>query len=319
MAASSPPSDTARDAIKVWLIKQAEANGFTKIGFTGAHSQPAVADDLKTWLTSNNQGTMDWMARRESERADIHTYYPPARTIVSLAMNYYVPRPISQPGVPLWSNYAWGDDYHKLIKRRLKLILRDLKQQFPGVGGIACVDTSPVMEKVWAKQAGLGWQGKNTLLLTRDHGSYLFLSELILDVELEADAPYDEDLCGSCRACLDACPTNALVEGNQLDARKCISYLNIEHRGEFTANQAAMLGKWLYGCDICQQVCPWNIRFASASDEAAFRPRKRIVEHTLDHWAAITAEEWDELFRNSPARYAGLQRLKRNATALLGK
>ena len=316
MAASSPPSTVDHDNVKTWLIGQAQAHGFTKTGFAKAQTLPVVANQLKTWLATGQQGNMEWMTNRASERADIHTYHPTVRTVVSLAMNYYVPRPASEPGVPQWSNYAWGSDYHKLIKKRLKAILGALVEQFPGVGGIGCVDTSPVMEKAWAQQAGIGWQGKNTLLISRDHGSYLFLAELLLDVELEPDDPYTDDLCGSCRACLDACPTKALIDANHLDARKCISYLNIEHTGEFDSAQSAMLVNWLYGCDICQQVCPWNIRFARDCGKQTFQPREHFTSYTLERWAGLTWDEWDILFRNSPARHTGLARLQRNARAL---
>ena len=296
---------------------------------------------------------MDWLAlrrgsgqaRRQAERSDIRTYYPPVKTVVVLAMNYFTgtpsatqlpspeatssgqaatatarlavaatPRPATSS--PRWSNYAWGDDYHRLIKKRLKALLTDLAAAFPEVAGIACVDTSPVMEKAWAQRAGLGWQGKHTNLITRDYGSWVFLAELLLDVALEPDQPFEEDLCGSCTACLEVCPTGALDQPYQLDARRCISYLTIEHRGPFTAEQAGWVGDWLYGCDLCQEVCPWNIKFAQLSPETAFQPREFISSFDLQRWRQVDAGEWDRLLRGSAARRAGYEGLGRNIQAV---
>ncbi|MCK4578843.1 MAG: tRNA epoxyqueuosine(34) reductase QueG, partial [Candidatus Marinimicrobia bacterium] len=218
---------------------------------------------------------------------------------------------------PNWSNYAWGGDYHRLLKKRLKALLAVLQKAYPGINGIACVDTSPVMEKVWARQAGLGWQGKHTCLITRELGSWVFLGELLLDVALPPDEPFGDDLCGSCSACLEACPTGALTAPYELDSRRCISYLNIEHRGDFTPGTD--LNGWLYGCDICQQVCPWNEKFARESMEPAFRPREFISSWSLDRWQRLSAEEWDKLFTGSPARRTKYDGLMRNIEMVGGK
>ncbi len=272
-------------------------------------------------MEQGRHGGMQWLEQRQAERTGIRTYYPPVKTVVSLAMNYFTGQPsATAPATanssPRWSNYAWGDDYHRLIKKRLKTLLSDLAAAFPGVAGMACVDTSPVMEKAWARRAGLGWPGKHTNLITRDYGSWVFLAELLLDVALEPDHPFEEDLCGSCTACLEACPTGALDQPYQLDARRCISYLTIEHRGPFTDEQARWIGGWLYGCDLCQEVCPWNRRFARPSPEAAFQPREFITSYDLERWRQVDADEWDRLLRGSAARRSGYEGLRRNLQAV---
>ncbi len=272
-------------------------------------------------MEQGRHGGMQWLEQRQAERTGIRTYYPPVKTVVSLAMNYFTGQPsATAPATanssPRWSNYAWGDDYHRLIKKRLKALLGELAEAFPEVAGIACVDTAPVLEKAWARRAGLGWPGKHTNLITRDYGSWVFLAELLLDVALEPDHPFEEDLCGSCTACLEACPTGALDQPYQLDARRCISYLTIEHRGPFTDEQARWIGGWLYGCDLCQEVCPWNRRFARPSPEAAFQPREFITSYDLERWRQVDADEWDRLLRGSAARRAGYQGLRRNLQAV---
>ncbi|UCD38085.1 MAG: tRNA epoxyqueuosine(34) reductase QueG, partial [Fidelibacterota bacterium] len=174
------------------------------------------------------------------------------------------------------------------------------------------------MEKVWAQRAGLGWQGKHTNLITRDYGSWVFLGEILLDVELEPDSPFEEDLCGSCTACLEACPTGALSEAYRIDAGRCISYLTIEHRGEFSPEQAGWLNGWIFGCDICQEVCPWNVRFARPTVEQAFTPREFITSFSVDDWLGLGEECWDELLRGSAARRARYNGLVRNVRAAGG-
>ncbi len=336
--------------LKPFIQQAARELGFDKVGFARPEFLDREGDDLRRWLEEGRHGAMDWIARRQAERHDIEAYYPPVKTVVALAMNYYAPPEGTATGhpslpassgqhstisdqpqsascgsaatatatatsSPRWSNYAWGDDYHRLIKKRLKALLKAVAGAYPNVHGIACVDTSPVMEKVWAQRAGLGWPGKHTNLITREAGSWVFLGELLLDVALAPDPPFEDDLCGSCTACLDACPTGALDRPYQIDARRCISYLTIEHRGAFSEEQAQMLGGWLYGCDICQEVCPWNIKFAQPSPEPAFMPREFITTYDWADWAELSRERWDDLLRGSAARRAGYEGLMRNARA----
>lgn len=232
-------------------------------------------------------------------------------------MNYYTVSAERSPGVLRWSNYAWGDDYHRLLKKCMRQLLASIKEAYPEVEGISCVDTSPVMEKIWARRAGIGWQGKHTNLITRDYGSWLFLGEILLSVELAADPPFNSDYCGSCTACLEACPTGALTGAYEIDAQRCISYLTIEYRGSFDKTQRNNLNGWLYGCDICQEVCPWNTRFAKPSMEKSFAPRDFILAYTGERWSGLTREDWDSLLRGSAARRSGYEGLLRNAHAAL--
>ena len=285
--------------------------GFQKVGITEAISHPGKKRDLDLWLSSGRHATMNWIESRKEERGNIHEYFSGAKSVISVAMVYYS----GHEQKDLFSNYkisnyAWGDDYHDVLKAKLFQLLGWLKTKEPDVKGIVCVDTSPVMEKVWAQKAGLGWQGKHTNLISRDYGSWFFLGELIVDIELEYDNPFMEDLCGTCTACIDACPTQALEE-YKIDAGKCISYLTIEHRGELPEDQQDLHG-WIYGCDICQEVCPWNEKFGKSSDEFAFQPRSEIVNYTDDDWNALDEESYRKLFKGSAVKRAKFSGLKRN-------
>ncbi len=289
----------------------AKGLGFQKIGIAPAGPLPEAQQCLKEWLRSGMAASMDWIGRRQEERGNIHTYFPGARSLVAVGMNYYtgLSRDILAADLN-FSNYAWGDDYHLIIKDRLFELLKQVRNRVSEANGIVCVDTSPVLEKVWAQRAGLGWQGKHTNLISRDYGSWLFLGELILDIELEYDQPFSVDLCGTCSACIDACPTKAL-EPYQLDARKCISYLTIEHRGDLPAQAADKLNGWIYGCDICQEVCPWNQKFARESTEIAFQAREELRTYTNADWACLDEEDFQRLFKNSPVKrtkHSGLMR-----------
>ena len=198
-----------------------------------------------------------------------------------------------------------------VIKKKLRLLLQQIKNYNTVIDGIACVDTSPVMEKYWAQRSGIGWQGKHTNLITRDYGSWIFLGELILNIELEYDASFDEDLCGTCTACIDSCPTSALAD-YQLDSRKCISYWSIEHRGDFEEKQNIDLHDWIYGCDICQEVCPWNITFAQITDKKSFHPRSEIFDWTEKEWKQMDQKKFSSLFKNSSVKRAKFSGLSRN-------
>ncbi len=233
------------------------------------------------------------MEKRKNERGDIHDYFSNAKSVVSVGLNYYTGHDQNDISSDFkFSNYAWGDDYHDVLKSKLFTLLGWLKYEVNDVKGLVCVDTSPVMDKVWAQNAGLGWQGKHTNLITRDHGSWLFLGELILDIELEPDEPFTEDLCGSCTACIDACPTQALGE-YEIYSEKCISYLTIEHRGDFPEEQNELHG-WIYGCDICQEVCPWNEKLEK------------------EDWRALDEEGFRKLFKGSAVKRTKFSGLSRN-------
>ena len=285
--------------------------GFHKVGIAKAAKTEQEQERLNEWLDQKKHADMEWIENRKSERGNIFNYFSEAKTVISLGMNYYVGKDQSDLTSDFkFSNYAWGDDYHLVIKSKLFSLLEFIKNKKPSIKGLVCVDTAPIMEKVWAQRAGLGWQGKHTNLISTDFGSWLFLGEIIIDFELEPDDPFTKDLCGSCTACIDACPTHALGE-YELDSGKCISYLTIEHRGDFIEGHDDLDG-WIYGCDICQEVCPWNISFSKISEEKYFEPRADIINKTDQKWLEIDQEKFSTTFKKSAAKRTKLMGLKRN-------
>ena len=293
------------------IKKKAIELGFQKVGITEATETISEQNNLRSWLKKNNHADMKWMENRSEERGNIHKYFPEARSVISVGMNYYTG--IKQEDLKSdykFSNYAWGDDYHIILKDQLFSLLSWIKEFDPTVKGVVCVDTSPVMDKVWAQKAGLGWIGKHTNLISRDYGSWLFLGELILDQSLEQDKPFNEDLCGTCVACIEACPTQALNE-YEINAGKCISYLSIEYRGPFTDDQEH-LNEWIYGCDICQEVCPWNEKFSKKTTEKGFQIRKEILNFENSDWDKISEEEFRLIFKKSSVKRTKFSGLDRN-------
>ena len=285
--------------------------GFHKVGIAKATKTKQEQERLDEWLDQKKHADMEWIENRKSKRSNIFNYFSEAKTVISLGMNYYVGKDQSDLTSDFkFSNYAWGDDYHLVIKSKLFSLLEFIKNKKPTVKGLVCVDTAPIMEKVWAQRAGLGWQGKHTNLISTDFGSWLFLGEIIIDFELEPDDPFTKDLCGSCTACIDACPTHALGE-YELDSGKCISYLTIEHRGDFIEGHDDLDG-WIYGCDICQEVCPWNISFSKISEEKYFEPRTDIINNTDEKWLEIDQEKFSTTFKKSAVKRTKLMGLKRN-------
>ncbi len=293
------------------IKKKAIDLGFEKIGITKAIKTDKENSKLNNWLDNGNHASMEWMEKTRQKRGDIFAYFPEAKSVISVGLNYFSGK--SQKDLKSdykFSNYAWGDDYHKVLKKRLYALLNWIKESKPDTKCIACVDTSPVMDKVWAQKAGLGWIGKHTNLISRDYGSWLFLGELLLDLELDYDSTFDEDLCGSCTACIDACPTQALTE-YEIDARKCISYLTIEHRGDFLDDQPDLDG-WIYGCDICQEVCPWNQKFEFSTKNNEFHARNEILDNSNEDWKQLNQEVFNKVFKNSAVKRTKHLGLKRN-------
>ena len=285
--------------------------GFEKIGVAEIKPMNNAKLNLEKWISKGNHASMDWIEKRKNERGDIYNYFPEAVSIISVGMNYFSGYQQSDLSSEFkFSNYAWGDDYHKVLKKRLKILLEWIKNASPEIKGVVCVDTSPVMEKVWAEKAGLGWQGKHTNLITRDYGSWLFLGEIILNIPLEYDKPFIDDLCGTCTACIDDCPPGALSE-YEIDSKKCISYQTIEHRGDFD-EPSIDLDSWIYGCDICQEVCPWNKKFAKITEEKSFYPRNEIIEYSDGDWKQLNEDQFRKIFKDSPAKRTKHSGLKRN-------
>ncbi len=288
--------------------------GFSIIGIAKAEFIPDSSKNLNNWLDNGYHASMKWMDKRKNERENIHNYFPEAKSVISVGLNYFSGNATKKDGSGKISNYAWGDDYHIVMKKKLKALLEFIQETHPNVQSRICVDTSPILDKVWAQQAGLGWQGKHTNLINQKFGSWIFLGELILDIILDYDLRFTEDLCGTCTECLKACPTNALTEYH-LDSNKCISYLTIEHRGDLPEDYQGELNNWIYGCDICQEVCPWNIKFQQITEEKAFFPRTDIRERNLNDWENITEQDFKVQFKDSAIKRTKYEGLKRNILA----
>lgn len=286
--------------------------GFDKVGIAGAEPVK-TASLLEQWLSLGYHGTMQWMANYFDKRTDPSKLFPDAKSVISVALNYYTPFPIpDDPKNAKISRYAWGDDYHDIMKDKLSQLLTKIQTIYPPAEGKYCVDTSPIMDKYWAAQAGIGWQGKNTNVITRDIGSWVFLGEILLNIELEYDIPI-ADYCGSCNRCIEACPTDAITQPYVVNSSKCISYLTIEYRGEtFPNRDEEKLDNWIYGCDICQDVCPWNIKFAETSAVQGFQPREKNMNRNLEEWAKLSEEEFKDRFKKSPVKRAKFSGLIRN-------
>lgn len=295
---------------------QAHRLGFEKTGIVPAEALTGDGENLRAWLALQFHGKMEYMSRTAAMRVDPRELLPGARSVVSVALNYFRPEKHSDdPEIGKISRYAWGDDYHDVLRDKLKLLLAWIIEREPSVEGRICIDSAPMMDKAWAVRAGLGWIGKHTNLITKEYGSWVFLGELLLSLELDYDSYIEPDHCGACTACLDACPTEALIAPYKIDARRCISYGTIELRDEVLPEPiASNLEGWVFGCDICQDVCPWS-RFSKATNEARFAPRPGMVEPQLAQLREISTEEFAERFRRSPVKRAKASGLRRNAEA----
>lgn len=294
--------------------------GFHKVGVARAEALPREREFLENWLALGLNAEMRWMEREPEKRSDPRFILENAKSVVSVALNYFTPHEHDESPVKgKVSRYAWGDDYHDVLKEKLRALAVFIGEICPQVTAKICVDTAPVMDKAWAQRAGLGWIGKHSNLITRDFGSWVFLGEILLDIELEYDEPETQDFCGSCAACLDACPTNAIVEPRVIDSNRCISYQTIELRDERLSDEIAEnLNGWLYGCDVCQDVCPWN-RFEKTTEEIRFEPRAGNVSPDLNEIANLSHEDYVEKFRRSAMKRAKLAGLQRTARALLSQ
>jgi len=292
--------------------------GFTKAGIARAERLDDEAQHLQEWLTRGYQGSMDWMSRKLEKRVDPREILPGASSIIAVAINYYADIPHSQEsGVGKISRYAWGDDYHDILRSKLKQLCTWMQAEYPAAATKPYVDTGPVMDKVWAQRAGIGWEGKHTNVITQDVGSWVFLGEVITTLELTPDQPAI-DHCGTCTLCLEACPTQAIVEPYVVDSNLCLSYLTIEHRGEINGNVRDQFEGWIYGCDICQDVCPWNHKFAEETDEAGFHPREGNIAPRLEEWKQMNIEEFRTRFKGSPVKRTKLEGLVRNVSIVHG-
>jgi len=297
------------------FIKQkAYELGFSFCGISKAEFLEEEAPRLEKWLSNNMHGKMQYMENHFEKRLDPTKLVEGSKSVISLLYNYF-PEKEQQDNTYKISKYAYGQDYHFIIKDKLKTLLQLIFNEIGEANARVFTDSAPILERAWAKKSGLGWIGKNTMLINKKQGSFFFLAEIILDVELQYDAPI-KDYCGSCTACIDACPTNAILPNNSIDGSKCISYFTIELKDELLPNEHTKnFNEWIFGCDICQDVCPWN-RFSTPHQEPLFAPDNRLLNYSKKEWEEITEEVFQEIFRKSAVKRTKFSGLKRNIGAI---
>ena len=292
-----------------FIKTEAKRLGFLSCGISKAEFLEEEAPRLEAWLNQNKQGEMQYMENHFDKRLDPTLLVEGSKSVISLTYNYYTDKLQSDPIAPKISKYAYGVDYHYVIKDKLKELLELIKENIGDVHGRAFVDSAPILEKAWAKKSGLGWIGKHSNLLTQKVGSFYFIAELIIDLELEPDQAVT-DHCGSCTACIDACPTEAITEPYKVDGSKCISYFTIELKDNIPVEFKGQLDNWMFGCDVCQDVCPWN-RFSKQHSQPLFDPKPELLSMTKQEWEEITQETFSKVFKNSAVKrtkYVGLTR-----------
>ena len=295
------------------LIKKSAKNlGFLSCGISKAEFLEEEAPRFEKWLNEQKHGQMAYMENHYDKRLDPRLLVPGAKSVVSLLLNYYTDEHQVE-GAPKISKYAYGTDYHFVIKEKLKQLFQILQEEIGEINGRVFVDSAPVMDKAWAGRSGLGWMGKNTNLINKKVGSFFFIAEMILDLKLDYDTPVT-DHCGTCTACIDACPTEALTPYN-IDASRCISYLTIELKDQIPSEFQNKMDDWSFGCDICQDVCPWN-RFSKPHSEPLFEPRTELLEFTKKDWEELTEATFDTIFKNSAVKRTRYRGLKRNLAFL---
>ncbi|PTQ93636.1 epoxyqueuosine reductase [Mucilaginibacter yixingensis] len=294
------------------MIKAEAKNlGFLHCGIAKAGFLEEEAPRLEAWLNNNMNGQMQYMENYFDKRLDPRLLVDGAKSVISLALNYYTDNKQVDASSPKISKYAYGIDYHTVIKDKLKHLLNFIRENIGEVDGRAFVDSAPVLDKAWAKKAGLGWVGKNSNLINKQAGSFFFLAELIVDLELEYDVAPTADHCGTCTRCIDACPTDAIVGPYVVDGSKCISYLTIELKDEIPAEFKDKMDSWMFGCDVCQDVCPWN-KFSVIHSEPAFNPHPDLLNLTQNDWQDISEEVYQKLFKGSAVKRTKFAGLKRN-------
>jgi epoxyqueuosine reductase len=283
--------------------------GFDFCGMAKADFLEEEAPRLEQWLLQNMNGKMKYMENYFDKRLDPRKLVDGARSVISLLFNYYPEETFPDSALKI-SKYAYGADYHLVMKEKMKELLNFISENIGEVNGRAFVDSAPVLDKAWAKRSGLGWIGKNSNLISTQQGSFLFIGELIVDLELDYDSPI-EDFCGTCTRCIDACPTDAIVKPYVVDGSKCISYFTIELKEEIPVEVKGKFEGWAFGCDICQDICPWN-RFSKPHHEKQFEPRSELAQMTKEDWKEITEDVFEKIFSHSAVKRAGYKGLKRN-------
>ena len=289
--------------------------GFSHVGISKSVFLEKEAKRLEEWLSNDFNGKMSYMENHFDKRTDPGKLVDGAKSVISVLFNYHNPTKQLDDNAPKISQYAYGKDYHFVIKNKLKELQLFLTKKFGEINCRGFVDSAPVMDKVWAEKSGLGWIGKHSNLINKEMGSYFFIAELIVDIDLEQDIPIN-DYCGTCTKCIDACPTEAIVQPYVVDGSKCISYLTIELKDQILPNEfKGKMDSWMFGCDICQDVCPWN-RFASAHNEPQFNPHPDLLKLTKKEWNELSEETYQNLFRKSAVKRTKFSGLKRNISFL---
>ena len=300
------------------IKRRAAELGFTATGIARL-DRNAHGAELDRWLAAGHAGTMTYLHRQAERRKDPRLIMPGARAAIVTLTNYFHEWRAPGPRPGAVAQYAWSPDYHDVLGERLEQLAAAVRLLAPGAQTRCYVDAGPVPERELAQLAGLGWIGKNMMLINPEIGSFTFIGVVLTDADLPADQPFDADRCGTCTRCLDACPTGAFVGPRDLDARACISYLTIERRGDFTAVEREQLGEWVFGCDVCQDVCPWNVSFAAATTDDGFQPRAEVAAPDLVQLAAMDADEFERRYGDTPFSRPGAAGMRRNAGAALAR
>jgi epoxyqueuosine reductase len=296
-----------------FIKNEAKRLGFMSCGISKAEFLEAEAPRLEEWLSKNRHGEMQYMENYFDKRLDPTKLVEGSKSVVSLLLNYYPSETQTEESYKI-SKYAYGTDYHFVIKDKLKTLLHSIQEEIGDVHGRAFVDSAPVLDKAWAAKSGLGWIGKHSNLLSKQAGSFYFIAELIIDLELDYDTPVT-DHCGTCTACIDACPTQAIIEPYKVDGSKCISYLTIELKNEIPNGFSNQMDDWMFGCDVCQDVCPWN-RFSKPHNEPLFNPHPELLTKSKSEWQELTKEVFAEIFKKSAVKRTKFTGLKRNINFL---
>ena len=297
-----------------FIKEEAKRLGFLDCGIAKAEFLEEEAPRLESWLKNNFHGQMHYMENNFDKRLDPTLLVEGSKSVISLSFNYYPEKQQREDSYHI-AKYAYGQDYHHVIKQKLKELLESIQKEIGEVNGRAFVDSAPVLERAWAEKAGLGWNGKHTLLIQKQQGSFFFLAELIIDLELEYDPPFMTDHCGNCTKCIDACPTQAILPNNELDASKCISYFTIELKDNLPTDYKNQFEDWMFGCDICQDVCPWN-RFSKPHSEPLFQPKEELLSMSKREWQEITESTFQKVFKKSAVKRTKFNGLQRNISFL---
>ncbi len=294
------------------IKEKAQLLGFLHCGIAKANKLVDFDVNLNKYILEKRNASLEYMERNTEKRVDPRLIVENCKTIISVTINYYTKEKQKYSNAPIISKYAYGQDYHTVIKSRLSELLKFIRKEIPNCNGRVFTDSAPIADKEWAMRAGLGWIGKNTLLITPNHGSFVFIGEILIDAELETDKQYTRNLCKNCSKCIDACPTNALIGNGKIDANKCISYHTTANKNENLEELLKPKFKnRVYGCDICQDICPWNTK-AKITDVEELKPNHKILELTKEDWENLSEEQYCDIFSNSAVKFIKYRGLKRN-------